>query len=131
LVLPDGTHLHGIGRGIQADELILDVRRSSNSHLHPKGRARIPRAEVSVVELYLRHQSGGNRGAAIGVDVGVVALSPAAVYLGETNHEGLGGVALVAGAAAGWYIGHHFFDRDRAGASHVRITVVPTPTQAP
>ena len=130
MVLPDGTSLHGIGRGIEADELILDVRQSSNSRSHPKGRARIPRAEVSVIDIYLRHQSGGSRGAAIGAGVGVVALSPAAVYLGDSDHQGVGAVALVAGAAAGWYIGHHFFDRDRADASHVRITVAPPPTQA-
>ena len=116
LVLPDGTRLRGIGRGIQADELILDVRRSSNAHLHPKGLTAIPSAQVSVVDLYLRHQSGGNRGAAIGVAVGTVALAPAAFYLGESNHEGIGGVVLIAGAAAGWYIGHHLWDRNRVDA---------------
>ena len=45
-----------LGRGTQADELILDVRLPSNPHLHQKGRTGVPRAQVSVVvDLYLRH----------------------------------------------------------------------------
>lgn len=129
-MLPNGTHLHGIGRGIEADELILEVRCSSNTRLHTKGSTRIPRAEVSVVDVYLRHQSNRTRGAAIGVGVGLAESSPAAVYPGSTNHQGLGGVALVAGAAAGWYIGHHFFDRDRTDASQLRITIAPQEARA-
>ena len=81
--------------------------------------------------LYLRHQSNGTRGAAIGVGVGLAASSPAAVYPGSTNHQGLGAVALVAGATAGWYIGHHFFDRDRTDTSQLRIAIAPQEARAP
>jgi hypothetical protein len=131
LALPDGTRLRGIGRGVEADELVLEVRRSSNTRLHAKGITRIPRSEVSIVDVYLRHQSNSTRGAAIGVGAGLAAASPAAFYLGSTNHQGLGGAVLVAGAVAGWYIGHHFFDQNRTDSSHLRITVAPPQPQAP
>jgi hypothetical protein len=131
LVLPDGTHLRGIGRGIQGDDLILDVRRSSNSHLHPNGRIGIPREDVSVVDLYFLRQPGDVRPEGISVAVGAVAMSPVALRLGETNHETLGAVALIAGAVAGYIVGRHFLYRDEIDAAHVRITVLPRRTQVP
>ena len=128
LTLPDGTRLRGLGRGVHSDVLILDVRRSSNHRLHPRRRGtQIPRAGVSIIDVYLRHRSAGNPAEAIGFTVGVVAVTPLAYYLGETNKGGLGIAVWVAGAVAGAYIGHHFFNRDPVDESHVRITVAPPP----
>lgn len=131
LVLPDGTRLRGIVRGLQGEDLILDVRRSSNLHLHPKGRTGISRVQVSVIDLSLRVQPGDKRGSTIGLTLGAVVVSPAVVVLGEANHEGLGMVVLIAGAAVGLYIGHHYFDRDQIDVSHLRIHVVQQQTQVP
>jgi len=124
LTLPDGTSIRGIGRGVLDDELIADVGRTSNSRLHPKGRTRIPRAQVSVIDVYSRPDAGSNRGAAIGVGLGVAAASPAAFYLGEKNHEGLGVLVAVAGGVAGWLVGHHYIDHGGA-PRHFRIQVIP------
>jgi hypothetical protein len=126
LVLPDKTKLRGIAREVRSDVLVLDVRRSSNTRLHAKGRTEIPRASVSTIDMYLRRQPGGGRGAAIGAGVGAAAMSPLAFYIGESNSapDWVAGVAIVAGIVVGAIIGHRF-DRDQDDPSHVRITVVP------
>ncbi len=121
--LPDGTHLAGIGVGTEGDDLLLDVKRSSNKQSHPRGSTRIPRSQVSVIDLRLR-RSGGHRGAAIGTAIGAAAGAPAAIYAGEKTNGGVAALILIAGAAAGWYIGHHF---DADTPSHIRLTVAPAP----
>ena len=131
LVLPDGTRLRGIGRGIQGNELIMDVRRSSNKSLHPKGRMAIPRPQVSVIDLYLRRDLSENgRGAAIGAGVGGAVMGGVGVGLGDSGHERLAVVVFVAGASVGAVIGHYVFDRKGEDPSHVRITVLPPATPA-
>ena len=54
LVLPEGSRVKGEVEAIRGDELVLDIRNTSNSKAHPKGNATIPRTsvgELSVKEL--------------------------------------------------------------------------------
>ena len=37
---------------VRPDELVVDVRRTSNPRLHAKGRTGIPRSDVSAIELF-------------------------------------------------------------------------------
>ncbi len=130
MVLPDGTRLRGVAREVRADALVLDVRRSSNGRLHPHGRTEVPRASVSVIDMYLRREPGGQRGAAIGAGVGAAVMSPVAFAIGEGNiaPDWVAGVAIGVGIVGGTILGHRLFDRDRDDASHVHITVVaPSP----
>ena len=125
LSLPDGTLLRGLGMGTEGDELVLRVAGSTNNRSHPRGRARIPRNQVSSITIHTR-EPGGHRGSAIGVGVGAAAGAPAAVYLGsKANASGGAAAAVLLGAAVGgWLIGHHF-DEPSTEIIHVIPLVTP------
>ena len=130
LVLPDGTRLRGVGLGTDGNELLLDVRRSSNHALHPRGRTRIPRAQVSTIDVRFRREEPPNiKGAAIGTAVGGVAGGLSSLQFGETGHDGLSALLLFGGMAVGGLVGHYLFDHDAVDSSHLVITVLPA--QAP
>jgi hypothetical protein len=124
LMLPDGTVLGGQALDVRPDELVIDVRRTSNPRRHARGRTGIPRSDVSAIELVLKRLPLGSSDAgAIGAGFGVAAVSPVLFYLGETNKiSGWGALAIAIGAAAGGAIvaslvhGH---------PESVLITVVP------
>src|SRR5438132_14127156 len=86
IALPDTTLIRGQALEVRPDELIVDVRRTSNPRLHPKGRTGIPRSDVSTIELFSRRSPGANPNVgAMGAGLGAVAVSPLLLYLGETN----------------------------------------------
>src|SRR5450759_5889079 len=47
--LPDGTRLEGEALAVRPEALVLDVQKTSNKKLHPKGQTEVPRAAVSEV----------------------------------------------------------------------------------
>ena len=49
--LPDGTRLEGEALAVRPDVLVLDVRKTSNKKLHPKGQTEVPRPAVSEVRV--------------------------------------------------------------------------------
>ena len=84
--LPDTTVIRGRALEVRPDELVVDIRRTSNPRLHAKARTAIPRSDVSTIELFLRRAPGATPDAgAIGAALGGVAVSPFLLYLGETN----------------------------------------------
>jgi hypothetical protein len=124
LMLPDGTVIEGRALEVRPDELVIDVRRTSNPRRHARGRTGIPRSDVSAIELVLRRQAGASPDAgAIGAGLGVAAVSPVLFYLGETNNiADWGALAIAIGAAAGGAIvAHHIHGH----LETVLITVVP------
>ena len=124
MMLPDTTVIRGRALEVRPDELVVDVRRTSNSQLHAKGRTVIPRSDVSTIELFVRRPPGAHPDAgAIGAALGGVAVSPFLLYLGETNKvSGWAALAIAIGAAAG---GAMLANRLHASSSDVLIIVVP------
>jgi hypothetical protein len=124
MILPDGTVIRGQALEVRPDELVVDVRRTSNPRLHAKGRTAIPRSDVSAIELFLRRPPGASPDVgAIGAGLGGAAVSPLIFYLGETNKiSGWAALAIVIGAAAG---GAMIANRIHGHPSDVLITVVP------
>ena len=124
MILPDGTVIKGKALEVRPDELVVDVRRTSNPQLHAKGRTAIPRLDVSTIELFLRRTPGAHSDAgAIGAAVGGVAVSPFLLYLGETDKvSGWAALAIAIGAAAG---GALLAKRIHGSPSDVLIIVVP------
>lgn len=49
--LPDGTRLEGEALAVRPEALLLDVRKTSNKKLHPKGQTAVPRPDVSEVRV--------------------------------------------------------------------------------
>ena len=124
MMLPDTTVIRGRALEVRPDELVVDVRRTSNSQLHAKGRTVIPRSDVSTIELFVRRPPGAHPDAgAIGAALGGVAVSPFLLYLGETNKvSGWAALAIAIGAAAG---GAMLANRLHGRSSDVLIIVVP------
>ena len=124
MMLPDTTVIRGRALEVRPDELVVDVRRTSNPRLHAKGRTVIPRSDVSTIELFLRRPPGAHPDAsAIGAALGGVAVSPFLLYLGETNKvSGWAALAIAIGAAAG---GALLANRLHGTPTDVLITVVP------
>jgi hypothetical protein len=124
MILPDGTVIRGQGLEVRPDELVVDIRRTSDPRLHAKGRTGIPRSDVSAIELFLRRPPGSNPDVgAIGAGLGGAAVSPLVFYLGETNKiSGWAALAIFIAAAAG---GAMVANRIHGHPSDVLITVVP------
>jgi len=49
--LPDGTRLEGEALAVRPEALVLDVHKTSNKKLHPKGQTAVPRPDVSEVRV--------------------------------------------------------------------------------
>jgi hypothetical protein len=124
MILPDTTVIGGQALDVRPDELVVDVRRTSNPRLHAKGPTAIPRSDVSTIELFLRRAPGANPDpGAVGAGLGAVAVSPLLLYLGETNKiSDLAALAILIGGAAGGAI---VANRLHDDPTHVLITVVP------
>ena len=122
--LPDTTVIRGRALEVRPDELVVDVRRTSNPQLHAKGRTAIPRLDVSTIELFLRRTPGAHPDVgAIGAALGGVAVSPFLLYLGETDKiSGWAALAIAIGAAAG---GAMLAKRVHGSPGDVVIIVVP------
>jgi hypothetical protein len=124
LILPDATVINGRAVEVRPDELVVDVRRTSNRLLHPKGRTGIPRSDVTVIELFPERGAVTTPDAgAIGAALGGVAVSPLLFYLGETDRiPNWAALAIFTGAAAGGaMIANHIHGR----SVDMLITVVP------
>ena len=124
ITLPDATIVRGQALDVRPDELVVDVRRTSNPRLHAKGRTGIPRSDVSAIELFLRRLPTANPDVgAIGAGLGGAAVSPLLLYLGETNKiSGWAALAIVVGAVAG---GAMVANHIHGHPDSVLITVVP------
>ena len=105
--LPDGTRLEGEALAVRPEALVLDVHKTSNKRLHPKGQTELPRTAVSEVRVIrlrgpvMRIIGGilGGIGGAFGVSALGIALDSVAVLLPAV----LIGIPLA--AVAGYYAG--------------------------
>lgn len=124
MTLPDGVTIRGRVFEVRPDELVIDVRRTSNRRLHQKGRTGIPRSDVSAIELFARRRPGAQPDVgAIGAGIAGAAVSPLLFWLGETDKiSGWGALAIAIGAAAG---GAMLANRIHGRPADVLITVVP------
>jgi hypothetical protein len=105
--LPDGTRLEGEALAVRPEALVLDVKKTSDRHLHPKGQTELPREavnEVRVIRLrgpVMRIIGGilGGIGGAFGITALGIVLDSVAVLLPGA----LFGIPLC--AVAGYYAG--------------------------
>lgn len=121
LTLPDAVTIRGEVVGVRNDTLILNVGRTTNHVMHPKGHASIPRASVTLIELHERRRSGRRHlgaivGTAAGVGLGIVAAqsgySPGKAVL-------TGAAVGSVGALIGYFVGRNM------GGPKTLIKIVP------
>ncbi len=103
LRLPDGARLSGTVLDVQDDGLRINVRRTSQKRLYPKGDSLIPRGSVREVEV---RKSGGHTwrvvGAAIMGGIGFAAGMPFIAIAGEAA---LGTGIIAGGTGLGYLMG--------------------------
>jgi len=120
LVLPDATHLQGKVLAVRPDSLDLDVKKTANPRLHPKGQTSIPRSSVSLIELRKMRKfpigaiAGGVAGVVGGTFLGALAGWGIA---GDTGDFPVGAVlgsqvGAVAGGIVGGRVGHNLDRRN-------------------
>jgi hypothetical protein len=109
LVLPSGIRLEGDVVSVGGDELVLDVRSTSDKRAYPKGRAVVPRPEVRRFRMRKKLTHTWTMvGAGIGAAIGGLAAVPVASAADNLNgSKALAGVLTVAiptaaGAVLGW-----------------------------
>ena len=110
LLLPDGTRIEGAVQSVESDALVMDVRKSSNRALHPKGRTSIPRRSAGTLELRTRRIKWQVLGPAIGAAPGIIVCAAVVKY--ANNEGGMNGtlsaicaVPLGLGLSAGYFGG--------------------------
>ena len=108
LVLPGGTAVTGEVIAVRADSLSMEVRKTSDAKVQPKGSASIPRASVTTLQLTEAKGMGGRvLGVVVGALVGVVAGAEIVAHTSNTEAAAVAtftGVS-VAGAVGGYYTG--------------------------
>jgi hypothetical protein len=109
LVLPGGTAIAGEVQAVRDDSLKLDVRKTSDSKVQPRGTASIPRASVTTLQMTDTKGTGGRiLGVVVGVVVGMVAGTEIVVHTSRITEAGAVGAfagVSVAGATGGYYAG--------------------------
>ncbi|HEX9595236.1 MAG TPA: hypothetical protein VF982_00020, partial [Anaerolineales bacterium] len=127
--LPDGVYVQGKALAVRPDGIDMDVKKTSEPSLHPKGKATVPRSSISSVELRTKRRSGRSIGAksvASAASVGGLILGG---VVGEKFGSGdsiLVGMAIgtVAGAIGGVLVGRQL---DMEGETVFIRVVADTP----
>ena len=105
LVLPSGIKLQGEVVAVEDDELVLDVRKTSDKRAYPKGRAIVPRPEVKRLRVIKTRYTWRKAGAAIGGGIGAAIAIPAVSVADNLNlNKSLVGVLSVAVPAGVGYL---------------------------
>jgi len=136
VVLPDTTYIQGKALAVREDALELDVKKTSDRRLHPKGRTTIPRAAASVIELREMRQfpigaiGGGVAGYLGGALLGAITgMGIEKITGNDTDFPTgalLGGqVGAIAGAVVGGRLGHNLDRRN------ILIKIIPDPPETP
>jgi hypothetical protein len=124
--LPSGIRLKGRVTSVELDALMLDVSKTSNKRAYPKGRAVVPRPEVTQFMLVRKEGHVWSAvGAGIGGTVGAGLASAAINVFENSGQRALAGALLVTLPAAigfglGWGADHEY----------VNVIVVPDGTGA-
>ncbi|MCX6630725.1 MAG: hypothetical protein NTW28_24175 [Candidatus Solibacter sp.] len=124
IALPSGIQLNGRVTSVEEDALMLDVRKTSNKRAYPKGRAVVPRPEVTEFTLARKE---GHAWSAVGVSVGGsigAGVAAGVVQVVEGDGRRALGAALAVGipAALGYGLGW------AADHEYVNVIVVPDGT---
>jgi hypothetical protein len=122
MVLPDSTTIKGEAIAVREDALLMDIKRTSNPSVHPKGNALIPKASVNLIRLERRRGSWGRSlGTVVGVLTGVVV---GAYTAATTTDSAAAGIPVFLGIAGGVSVGGYLIGRE-VDKRTMMIKIVP------
>jgi hypothetical protein len=116
LTLPSGIRLKGRVTSVEVDALMLDVRKTSNRRAYPKGRAVVPRPEVTQFMLVRKEGHAWSAvGAGIGGSIGAVTTAGAVHFIRDDGPKAAAAALLIGLPAAlgfglGWAADHECVD---------------------
>ncbi len=121
LELPSGIKLQGEAIAFQEDQLVLDVRKTSDKHAYPKGRGVVPRPEVQRLRVVKTGNTWKAGGTAIGAGVGALVAIPVTRYMNNEGgaNAGITAALIAAPAAIGYLAGR--------SADHTMMEIVVDP----
>ena len=114
IAMPGGAVISGKATGVEADALVVDVKKTSDRTAYPKGVVRVPRATLHRFEM----QTKGKVGRAVGTPVGFVVGFGAGLgawigiqggILNDNNPTGAAAALIglaAAGTVGGYFIGN-------------------------
>jgi hypothetical protein len=110
LMLPDGAKIEGRPIGVEPEQLVLEVRKTSNPSAHARGRQSIPRSQVLTVVVNrptIRWRViGASVGGVAGIPAGaLVAIEKDGLFGGKDRGNGIVAAIIAGLAAAGFLIG--------------------------
>jgi hypothetical protein len=105
LLLPDGVRIEGLVQAVEPDALIMNVRKSSDRGLHPKGRTSVPFGSAGTIEMRGRRTKWQIIGPAIGAVPGIVACSWANTYANNESGSMNGALTAICVAPLGAGVG--------------------------
>ena len=120
LVLPSRVKLQGDVVAFEDDELVLDVRKTSNKRAYPQGRAIVPRPEITSLRVIRTRRLWRAVGTVVGGGVGTAVAIPVALLAGRSAAPAAA-LAVAVPAGLGYLFGW------AADANVVEIVVDPGP----
>jgi hypothetical protein len=124
VTLADGAQIEGKAIAVEPEELVMDVRKTSDSRTHAKGRQSVPRDQAK--RLVVNRPTvrwrivGVGVGAAAGVPVGAVAAIEQDGFWGRGHGGTAIFIAVLAGMAAGGLLIGWAADRRKT-----TVTIIP------
>jgi len=121
VTLPSGIRLKGRVTSVEEDVLMLDVAKTSNKRAYPKGRAVVPRPEVTQFTLARKEgHTWSAVGASVGGAIGTGVAAGVVQFLEGDGRKALGaalavGIPAAIGFGLGWAADHEY----------VNVIVVP------
>jgi len=115
LTLRGGTTVGGEVAAVREESLVLNLHKTSDPKSYPKGRATIPRASITVLNIKeTRGRWGRKMGAGLGTLAGVLAGGYIVGTTAPSAGSGLAIFGAIAGAATvgGYYLGKAADTRD-------------------
>ena len=116
IFLPGGS-ITGKAGAVEADALVVDVRKTSDRHEYPKGEMRVPRERLHRIEIETKgkfFRVGGTIGAGIvavpvGIATSMYGIDHCDFWSGHCPHgHSIGGIAAAVGISAAGIAGGYF-----------------------
>jgi len=112
LALPNGGLVRGKVLAVRADSLEMEVQKTTDSRLQPKGKTVVPRASVSIIEVITKRKGKDSVGAKVVGGAGVLGGLITGGYIGSKTGSDGGTIAgttigAVLGGVAGVMLGNN------------------------